>query len=111
MPFIAALGRALVGAQIARHLHIGRRTLAKYLETPAPRTATRQRAASWTRLSQHRRMAHPGPDRQRRGDRATAPSARVDGGMSILKEHLHAARARSRPSVPTYAWNGGRGTL
>jgi len=49
----------------------------KYLETPAPRTATRQRASKLDRLSQPRRMVHPGPDRQRRGDRATArPSVR-----------------------------------
>ena len=81
--------------KIARHLHIGRRTLAKYLETPAPRTATRQRAskldpfkptiAEW--LTQDPTAS------------AVVIAQRLrplgfDGGMSILKEHLHAARGQ-----------------
>ena len=96
MPFIACTGPEHWSARkIARHLHIGRRTLAKYLETPAPPTAPRQRAskldpfkptiAEW--LTQDPTAS------------AVVIAQRVrplgfDGGMSILKEHLHAARGQ-----------------
>jgi transposase len=81
--------------KIARHLHIGRRTLAKYLETPAPTPAPRQRAskldpfkstiAEW--LAQDPTAS------------AVVIAQRLrplgfDGGLSILKEHLHAVRGQ-----------------
>lgn len=82
--------------KIARHLHIGRHTLAKYLETPAPRPAPRQRAskldpfkptiAEW--LTQDPTVS------------AAVLAQRLrplgfDGGMSILKEHLHTVRGQT----------------
>ena len=99
--------------KIARHLHIGRHTLAKYLETPAPRPAPRQRSskldpfkptiAEW--LAQD----------------PTASAAVIAqrlrplgflGGMSILKEHLHAVRGQSRGPAGLCAHGaGGRRTF
>jgi len=83
--------------KIARHLHIGRRTIAQYLATPARTAAPRQRtskldpfkptiaelleqdaAASAVIIAQHLR------------------SLGFNGGLSILKEHLHSVRARSQ---------------
>ena len=80
---------------IARHLHIGRPTLTKYLHTPAPTPARRQRAskldpfkptiAEW--LTQDPTAS------------AVLIAQRLrplgfEGGISILKEHLHAVRGR-----------------
>jgi len=81
--------------KIARHLHIGRPTVTKYLHTPAPTPARRQRAskldpfkptiAEW--LAQDPTAS------------AVLIAQRLrplgfEGGISILKEHLHAMRGR-----------------
>jgi len=81
--------------KIARHLHIGRPTLTKYLHTPAPTPVRRQRAskldpfkptiAEW--LAQDPTAS------------AVLIAQRLrplgfQGGISILKEHLHALRGR-----------------
>jgi len=81
--------------KIARHLHIGRRTLAKYLETPAPTATPRQRASKLDPFK-------PAIDEwlaQDPGATAVVIAQRLrplgfTGGMSILKEHLHAARGQ-----------------
>ncbi len=83
--------------KIARHLHIGRRTLAKYIETPAPPLTRRDRASKLdpfklaiTELLE-RDPAAP----------ATVIAERLrtlgfDGGITILKEYLHALRADTK---------------
>ena len=81
--------------KIARHLHLGRRTISQYLAAPARTAARRQRSskldpfkptiaellaqdaeASAVVIAQHLR------------------SLGFDGGLSILKAHLHTARPR-----------------
>ncbi len=79
--------------KIARHLHLGRRTISQYLATPARTAAPRQRAskldpfkATIAELLEQDAEASAVVIAQRlRG-------LGFDGGLSILKEHLHAAR-------------------
>jgi transposase len=81
--------------KIARHLHIGRHTLAKYLDRPAPPRPTRQRASKLD------------PFKSTITDwLAQDPTASAvviaerlrplgfAGGLSILKEYLHSVRAQ-----------------
>jgi transposase len=81
--------------KIARHLHIGRRTLAKYLDTPVQRPAPRQRAS---KLDPFKPIIAEWLTQD-----ATASAVVIaqrlrplgfDGGMSILKEHLQAVRGQ-----------------
>src|ERR1700758_1404135 len=79
--------------KIARHLHIGRRTISQYLATPARTAAARQRAskldpfkATIAELLEQDAEASAVVIAQRlRG-------LGFDGGLSILKEHLHTVR-------------------
>ena len=81
--------------KIARHLHIGRHTLAKYLDTPAPPSTPRQRAskldpfkptiAEW--LAQDPTASAVVIAQRLR-------SLGFNGGLSILKEHLHTLRGQ-----------------
>ncbi len=81
--------------RIARHLHIGRHTLAKYLNTPAARPAPRQRTS---KLDPFKRTI---ADRLAEDAEASAVviaerlrTLGFHGGVSILKEYLHAARGQ-----------------
>jgi transposase len=82
--------------KIARHLHIGRRTLAKYLETPVPPSTRRPRASKLDAFKPaiHELLA------QDPHANAVVIAQRLrplgfTGGLSILKEHLHSVRAQS----------------
>ena len=81
--------------KIARHLHIGRRTMAKYLDTPAPAVAPRQRASKLDPFKPT--IAEWLAEDPRAPAVVIAQRLRplgFTGGMSILKEHLHAARGQ-----------------
>src|SRR6516225_946366 len=79
--------------KIARHLHLGRRTISQYLSTPARTAARRQRASKLDAFK---------PTIAELLERDAEASAVViaqhlrslgfDGGLSILKEHLHTVR-------------------
>jgi len=81
--------------RIARHLHIGRRTLVKYLNTPAARPAPRRRTS---KLDPFKPAI---ADLLAEDAEASAVviaerlrSLGFDGGLSILKEYLHAVRGQ-----------------
>src|SRR5689334_11518762 len=83
--------------KIARHLHIGRRTLAKYLATPAPAPTHRDRASKLdpfkpaiTELLEKDPTATAAVIAQRLRQLGYA------GGITILKDYLHAVRLNSR---------------
>ena len=79
--------------RIARHLHIGRHTLAKYLATPAPPTSHRTRASKLDAFKPA--LA----ELLERDSQAPAPvllqrlqALGYDGGITILKDYLQAVR-------------------
>src|SRR5262252_8533799 len=64
--------------RIARHLHIGRRTLAKYLTTLASKpVAQRTQPQDRALESGHRRAARKGPRGQRASHRPASQTARL----------------------------------
>jgi transposase len=82
--------------KIARHLHIGRRTLAKYLNTPASKPARRER--------RHKieRWKAAIAELLERDAQANAPVIAqhlkplgFDGGSTIIKNYLRALRKNS----------------
>src|SRR5580658_9552594 len=82
--------------KIARHLHLGRRTISQYLATPARSAAPRQRAskldpfkATIAELLEQDAEASAMVIAQR-----LRPLG-FTGGLSILKDYLHALRAQS----------------
>jgi transposase len=83
--------------KIARHLKIGRRTLAKYIETPAPPPAHRDRASKLDAFK-------PAIGELLERD-STAPAAVIlerlrplgfDGGITIVKDYLQAVRTEAK---------------
>src|ERR1700687_1244758 len=79
--------------RIARHLHIGRHTLAKYVATPAPAAASRKRTrkldpykAALAELLQQDSAAAASVIAQR------LQTLGYDGGITILKDYLQAVR-------------------
>src|SRR6516225_6323402 len=83
--------------KIARHLHIGRRTIAQYLATPARMAASRTRAS---KLDSFKATIAELLERDAEAS-AVVIAQRLrtlgfDGGLSILKEYLHAVRGNSR---------------
>jgi transposase len=79
--------------RIARHLHIGRHTLAKYVATPAPAAASRKRTskldpykAALAELLQQDSSAAASVIAQR------LQTLGYDGGITILKDYLQAVR-------------------
>ena len=83
--------------KIARHLHIGRRTIAKYLDTPAPPPRRRDRASKLDPfkpaiaelLQQDPEAPAPGSIAQR------LRTLGYDGGITIIKDYLRAVRKNS----------------
>jgi transposase len=82
--------------KIARHLHLGRRTIAQYLAAPARRAAPRQRTSKLdpfkptiTELLEQDPQASAVVIAQR-----LRPLG-FTGGLSILKDYLHALRAHT----------------
>ena len=83
--------------KIAAHLHIGRRTLVKYLEMPAPPPARRDRGSKLdafktaiAELLEHDPTAHAPVIAQR------LRTLGYDGGETIIKDYLRAFRAQSK---------------
>lgn len=83
--------------KIARHLQIGRHTVAKYIETPAPPPAHRDRASKLDPFK-------PAIDELLERD-PTAPATVIaerlrtlgfDGGITIVKDYLQALRADTK---------------
>ena len=82
--------------KIARHLHIGRRTIAKYLAAPAQTAAPRQRAS---KLDPFKPAIAEFLEQDAHAP-ATVIAQRLrqlgfSGGLSILKEYLHRVRAQA----------------
>ena len=82
--------------KIARHLRIGRHTLAKYLRTPAAKPARRDRASKLdsfkpaiTELLQQDPTANAPVIAQR------LQALGYDGGITIIKDYLRALRRNS----------------
>jgi len=82
--------------KIARHLHIGRHTLAKYLATPAPAAARRERTSM---LDPYKPAI---AELLQQDSSAAAPviaqrlqTLGYTGGITILKDYLHAVRRSS----------------
>lgn len=82
--------------KIARHLHIGRRTLAKYLASPAPVATPRRRPSKLdpfrpaiTEFLQQDPAASAAVILQR------LRALGFQGGVTIVKDYLHSLRARS----------------
>jgi len=83
--------------KIARHLHIGRRTIAQYLTTPARTAAPRQRAS---KLDPFKATIAELLDQDAEAS-AMVIAQRLrplgfTGGLSILKEYLHSVRVHSQ---------------
>jgi transposase len=83
--------------KIARHLRIGRRTIAQYLATPARTAAPRQRAS---KLDPFKAVIAELLEQDAEAS-AVVIAQRLralgfDGGLSILKEHLHSVRINSQ---------------
>jgi transposase len=82
--------------KIARHLHIGRRTIVKYLVAPAQTAASRQRSSKLDPFKPTiAEFLEQDPH-----VRATVIAQRLrplgfSGGLSILKEYLHGVRAQA----------------
>src|SRR6185437_12750325 len=83
--------------KIARHLHIGRRTVAKYIQTPAPLPTHRDRAS---KLDPFKPAISELLERD-----ATAPATVIaehlrtlgfEGGITIVKDYLQALRTEAR---------------
>jgi transposase len=82
--------------KIARHLRIGRRTIAKYLDTPAPPPIHHDRGS---KLDAFKEAIN---DMLRQDPSANAPVIAqnlrplgYDGGITIVKDYLHAVRVQS----------------
>ena len=83
--------------RIARHLHIGRRTIAQYLATPARTAAPRSRAS---KLDPFKATIAELLEQDAEAS-AVVIAERLrplgfEGGLSILKEYLHAVRGNSQ---------------
>jgi transposase len=82
--------------KIARHLHLGRRTISQYLAAPARRAAPRQRTRKLDPFKTT--IAELLEQDSEASAVVIAQQLRrlgFDGGLSILKEHLHAVRGNS----------------
>ena len=82
--------------KIARHLRIGRRTIAKYLDTPAPLPIHRDRGSKLDAFKE----AINDMLRQDPSANATVIAQHLrplgyDGGITIVKDYLHAVRMQS----------------
>jgi len=82
--------------KIARHLHIGRRTIAKYLETPAARPARRERAHKiepWKAAIAE--LLEKDPDANAPVIAQHLTRLGFEGGLTIIKDYLRAVRKNS----------------
>jgi transposase len=79
--------------RIARHLRIGRHTLAKYVATPAPAAASRERTS---KLDPYKaaiaELLHQDSSAAASVIAQRLQTLGYDGGITILKDYLHAVR-------------------
>jgi AraC-like DNA-binding protein len=91
--------------KIARHLHIGRRTIAQYLAT-SPRTPARRKRAS--KLDPFKATIAELLDQDAEASAVLIAqklrSLGFDGGLSILKEYLQRVRMNTQ-AKPMCAWS------
>jgi hypothetical protein len=82
--------------KIARHLHVGRRTISQYLVTPARRPAPRQRASKLDPFkSTIAEWLEQDPNASAMVIVQRLRPLGFTGGLSILKDYLHAVRAHT----------------
>lgn len=82
--------------KIARQLHIGRRTIAKYLETPAPKPSRRERAHKiepWKAAIGE--LLEKDPDANAPVIAQHLKPLGFNGGLTIIKDYLRAVRKNS----------------
>src|ERR1043165_244815 len=82
--------------KIARHMHVGRRTIAKYLDSPAAKAAPRQRGLKidpWKGAIAE--LLERDPDANAPVIAAHLKPLGYDGGLTIIKDHLRALRKSS----------------
>lgn len=82
--------------KIARHLHIGRRTIAKYLDSPAAKAAPRERDRKidpWKGAISE--LLARDPDANAPVIAAHLKPLGYDGGLTIIKDHLRELRKSS----------------
>ena len=83
--------------KIACHLHLGRRTIARYLATPARSAAPRQRASKLDPFKPTiAELLEQDPHASAVVIAQRLRPLGFDGGLSILKEYLHAVRVDAR---------------
>ncbi len=79
--------------RIARHLHIGRHTLAKYLDTPAPSPSHRDRTSKLDAFKPAvAELLQQDPQAPAQVLFQRLQTLGYDGGITILKDHLQAVR-------------------
>jgi hypothetical protein len=82
--------------KIARHLYIGRRTIAKYLDSSAAKAAPAGAAArSIPRQGAISELLERDPEANAPVIAAPLKPLGYDGGLTIIKDHLHALRKSS----------------
>ena len=82
--------------KIARQLHIGRRTIARYLEAPAPKPSRRERAHKiepWKAAITE--LLEKDPDANAPVIAQHLKPLGFDGGLTIIKDYLRAVRKNS----------------
>jgi len=82
--------------KIARQLHIGRRTIARYLEAPAPKPSRRERAHKiepWKAAIAE--LLEKDPDANAPVIAQHLKPLGFDGGLTIIKDYLRAVRKNS----------------
>ena len=79
--------------KVAKHLRIGRRTIAKYLETPAPPPASRDRTSKLDPFKEAiAELLEKDPSARAPVIAQRLQTLGYNGGITILKEYLHAVR-------------------
>jgi transposase len=83
--------------KIARHLHLGRRTIARYLATPARTAAPRQRVSKLDSFKLTiAELLEQDPNASAVVIAQRLRPLGFSGGLSILKDYLHSVRANAR---------------
>ena len=83
--------------KIAAHLHIGRRTIAKYVEDPAPAPTRRDRSSKLDAFKPAiAELLEQDPDARAPVIAQRLRTLGYDGGETIIRDYLRARRAESR---------------
>lgn len=98
--------------RIARHLHIGRHTLAKYLDTPAPSPSHRDRTSKLDAFKPAvAELLQQDPQAPAQVLFQRLQALGYDGGITILKDYLQVVRKSAVLRGLTYAWNPRRASV